>query len=113
MNKVSNMFYCYRQNKTNNTYVVNDNVTLTVLIEADSDQEADSYAEKLGMSFDSFEDDSDTSRWDSAKGYISVPNPNTFIRGSQHYDLNQVNVGEAYCHLYQSNGVKYSFVRYR
>jgi hypothetical protein len=106
------MFYCYRQNKINNTYVVNDNVTLTVLIEANSDQEADLYAEKLGISFDSFEDDdSDTSRWDSAKGYISVPNPDTFIRGSQHYDLSNVAIGEVFCYVYDSAGQKQSFVR--
>lgn len=111
MNKENKVFYCYRQHNCDGEFVVNDKVTVNVIIEADSDQEADSKAQALGITFDSLDSEDYPTRWDSAEGYAALADPAGFIRAADHYDKVNVSVGEAYCHLYQSNGVKYSFVR--
>lgn len=106
------MFYCYRQMNPDGTFVVNDSITVNVIIEADSDQEADSKAEQLGISFDSLTDDAtQPPRWDSARGYAAFTDPSRYVRAAKHYDLSNVAVGEAFCYVYDSAGQKQSFVR--
>lgn len=106
------MFYCYRQNKLDDKFIVNDKVTVTVIIEADNEQDADSRAQSLGITFDSVvEEEAITARWDPAAGYSPKRNPDTFVRGSKHYDEKDVNVGEAFCYLYDTEGNQHRFVR--
>lgn len=111
MNKVNNMFYCYRQNNYDGQFVINDKVTVNVIIEADSDQEADSKAQALGISFDGLDSDDYPTRWDSAEGYIAFADPAPFIRAANHYDKVNVPIGEAFCYVYKSDGEQVKFVR--
>lgn len=112
MNEVNNMFYCYRQNNPDGKFVINDKVTVTVIIEADSDQDADSKAENLGISFDRLAEHYDyPTRWDSAEGYAAFADPTPFVRASKYYDKVNVPVGEAFCYVYKSDGEQVKFIR--
>lgn len=46
------MFYHYRQNNSGGVFRHNDNVDIHVIVEANSDVEADARAETLGLYFD-------------------------------------------------------------
>lgn len=64
------MFYVYRQNNSGGFFEINDDVTQFVIIEADSDTDANSRAEKIGIYFDGCHKDTDCpccgDRWDAA-----------------------------------------------
>ena len=66
------MFYTYRQNNSGGIFVVNDNVTHYVIIEANSPSEADERAQSIGIYFDGVEEQWDCSccgdRWHRARG---------------------------------------------
>ncbi|MCM1260555.1 MAG: hypothetical protein NC222_06330 [Staphylococcus sp.] len=57
--KTINMFYTYSQNNSSCSFEINDNLKHYVIIEADTEQEADVTAEYLGIYFDGVEDGMD------------------------------------------------------
>ncbi len=61
------MFYSYRQNNSGGSFIIDKDVTLFVIIEADSNGEADNKAEEVGLYFDGCDDGRDCSccgdRW--------------------------------------------------
>jgi len=50
------MFYHYRQNNSGGDFVVNDNVTYNVIIEANNAKQANAIAEAVGLYFHGFGD---------------------------------------------------------
>lgn len=49
------MFYCYGQNNSGGVFEITNDVTLNVVIEADSPDQADAKAEEIGIYFDGCE----------------------------------------------------------
>lgn len=114
MNNTS-MFYCYRQHNSGKHWVINENVTINVIIEANSTEDADNKAKKLGIYFNGVNQGVDCSccgdRWDDSEGYSATTRPDSFIRSAAHYDQNNVEIGQPYCYVYSLNGHKNSLYR--
>lgn len=66
------MFYTYSQNNSGGGFDIDEHVTITVIIEADSADEADAKAEEIGIYFDGCDSEIDCpccgDRWYRAYG---------------------------------------------
>ena len=106
------MFYEYDQNNSGGGFIVNDDVTYNVIIEADSADEADRRAEEIGIYFDdNYEVDCECcgTRWSYAYSGEKTP----MIYGKPVEDHNEIwaNDGEPWAHVYYKDGTKRSFTR--
>lgn len=98
------MFYHYDQNNSGGSFQIDDDVTVNVYIEADSEEEANSKAEEVGIYFDGCDRDWDcpccgdrwsrASNWDKAE---KVPCPSE-------WDKMWVKEGEAHTIIYYKDG---------
>lgn len=70
------MFFQYHQNNSGGSFIVNDEVTYDVIIEAASAAEADSKAETIGIYFDGVDKSIDCDccgdRWYSQHGWMGA-----------------------------------------
>lgn len=56
MNKNNLKWFRFRQNNSGGKFIVNDKVDINVLIQANSPEEANNLAEKIGIYFDGYGD---------------------------------------------------------
>jgi len=106
------MFYEYDQNNSGGGFIVNDDVTYNVFIEADSREEADRRAEEIGIYFDdNFDVDCECcgTRWSYA--YSGEETPMIYGKPVEEYDEIWANDGEAYAYVYYKDGTKRSYTR--
>ena len=107
------MFYEYNQNNSGGGFDVNDNVTYSVIIEADSADEADRKAEEIGIYFD---DDYDIdceccgTRWSRAWG-DGEETPSIFGNPVEDHEEYWSKDGQPYAYVYYKDGTKRSFSR--
>ena len=95
------MFYIYDQNNSGGGFDRDDDVACTVIIEADSAEEADARAEDVGIYFDGTDDDGPDcpccgDRWSRAWG--------------DGKDTPQIH-GKDIAHVYYKDGTKRSYTR--
>jgi hypothetical protein len=108
------MFYHYDQNNSGGSFVVNDNVTYNVIIEADSADEADERAKEIGIYFD---DDYDIdceccgTRWDSAWPDVGEETPMVYDKPVEDVDEYWAKDGEPMAYVYYKDGTKRSVVK--
>lgn len=66
------MFYTYRQNSSGGSFIVDDNITINVIIEADNAEQANKKAKAIGIYFDGCKQEKDCpccgDRWYRASG---------------------------------------------
>lgn len=105
------MYYTYHQNNSGGAFILNDQVTYIVIIEAKSAFEADRKAEDIGIYFNGCEDGQDCSccgdRWYPTDKGSKTPE----IYGSHPKDYKEVfaKKGSTYCYVYHANGNKETF----
>lgn len=101
------MFYCYYQNNSGGSFVVNDRLAPYVIIEANSYDESTSIAERIGIYFDGVSKGIDCDccgdRWYRTPEISDQP------------EISSAGVGEfrgsgPYAHVYYLNGVKVSYL---
>jgi len=107
------MFYHYDQNNSGGGFDIDDDVTYSVLIEADSADEADRKAEEIGIYFDDdYEIDCECcgTRWSRAWG---EGEETPMIYGKAVYDYREywAKEGEPWAHVYYKDGTKRSYTR--
>jgi hypothetical protein len=107
------MFYEYDQNNSGGGFIMNDDVAVNVIIEADSTVEANAKAEEIGIYFD---DDYDIdceccgTRWSRAYG-DGDETPMIYGTPVEDYNGSWTPYGKAYAHVYYKDGTKRSFTR--
>jgi hypothetical protein len=107
------MFYEYDQNNSGGSFIVNDDVTYNVIIEADSAKQADAKAEDIGIYFD---DDYDVdceccgTRWSRTYSDGSEE-PEIYGKPVVDYEEYWAKDNEPWAHVYYKDGTKRSFTR--
>jgi hypothetical protein len=98
-------FYRFHQNNSGGSWIENDNVSMTVHIEANSASEANDIAKTKGIYFDGVSDDIDCGccgdRWypaDEIDGHDKVY--------TSEYDDMWVRSGDVYAYVYMLDGTK-------
>lgn len=101
-------FYTYGQNNSGGGFMVNDNVTFTVIIEADNASAADEKAEEIGIYFDDdYEVDCKCcgTRWDRAWAE-GTETPTRYGKPIEERDEMWAKPGQPYAYVYHANGDK-------
>ena len=106
------MFYTYRQNNSGGSFDINDEVSLYVIIEADSATEANDIAEIKGLYFDGCEEGFDCEccgdRWDSQYDDTDgTETPMIYNEAASEYKDTWAG-DKPYCFVYYKNGTKLS-----
>lgn len=107
------MFYTYRQNNSGGSFDINDEVTLYVIIEADSADNADEIAETKGIYFYGIEAGSDCSccgdRWSTQWADDGTVVPEIYGENIKLYkDMTWLKSGEPLVHVYFADNTKYT-----
>jgi hypothetical protein len=102
------MFYTYSQNNSGGHFQVDDQVTVYVIVEADSAEQADEIAEsRAGIYFDGCEQGWDCEccgdRW--YRAYDGSEQPEIYGKDPELCDSGWVKKGEPYCHIYYADGI--------
>ena len=109
------MFYTYDQNNSGGSFVVDDRVTYTVIVEADSAEEADRIAEDRGIYFDGCDDGRDCpccgDRWYRQHDGDGDKAPEIYGKHPKDHKETWAKAGTAYCYLYKNNGERESFIK--
>jgi hypothetical protein len=101
------MFFTYNQNNSGGSYAIDDTITRTVVIEADTADEANTKAEELGIYFNGVAEGSDCAccgdRWSKAYDDDGV-----LRMDLGEYELNSywVEKDEPIVYIYRKNGTK-------
>ena len=102
------MFYLYNQNNSGGSFVVDNDVTHFVIIEADSTFAADAKAQSIGIYFDGVADDRDCEccgdRWYCAYPSDGTAVPMIYSDMPEDYDDMFASKGDVYCIIYYANG---------
>ena len=107
------MFYTYRQNNSGGGFVVNDDVTLVVIFQADNSADANYRAQGVGIYFDGVDKGIDCGccgdRW--AEAWSDDGDPEPMIYGEPIATWNSWfnQPGQPYAHVYYKDGSKKSF----
>ncbi len=113
------MYYDYRQNNSGGSFDIDDRVTVNVIIEANSAEEADAMAETKGLYFDGCDDGPDCSccgdrwyrAWDGdgkAVPEIYSQPAAAFVSGNE---FSWAGVGKPAVHIYHLDGRKETLVQ--
>ena len=109
------MFYAYDQNNSGGGFIVNDDVTYNVIIEADSADEANAKAEDVGIYFDGCETGDDCpccgDRWYAAWRDEGDATPMIYGKPVEEHDEMWAKDNEPWAHVYYKDGTKRSFTR--
>ena len=107
-NLAINKFFCYNQNNSGGSFVIDRRLAHYVIIEAQSGDEADRIAESIGIYFDGCESGDDCpccgDRWDRAYG-PGDDSPNIYGEDPAKYDDIFAQKGKPYCHIYYLDGL--------
>lgn len=109
------MFYTYRQNNSGGEFTVNSDVTVTVIVEADNADRADSRAEKLGIYFNGVNDDIDCEccgdRWSPAYDRDGTETPMVYGQPVESYKTltRFIRPDEPSIYVYYLDGSKKSY----
>jgi hypothetical protein len=107
------MFYCYNQNNSGGSFVINDSVAHYVFIEADSANEANDRAEDVGIYFNSVNDDRDCEccgdRWSAAWCDDGKVEPMIYGTPVASFTDMFAQEGKPYAYVYYKDGRKESF----
>lgn len=110
------MFYEYDQNNSGGSFIVNDDVTYNVIIEADSAKEANAKAEEVGLYFNGIADDGPDcpccgDRWSRAWSDDGEETPMIYDTPVEEYSEYWATGSEPWAHVYYKDGTKRSFAR--
>jgi hypothetical protein len=108
------MFYIYDQNNSGGGFIVDDEVTYNVIIEADSADEANRKAEEIGIYFDdNYEYDCSCcgTRWSRAWSNDGDAEPEIYGKPVAEYKEYWAKEGEPWAHVYYKDGTKRSYTR--
>ena len=108
------MFYIYDQNNSGGSFIVNDDVTYNVIIEADSAEAADRKAEEIGIYFDdNYNIDCECcgTRWSRAWSNEGEEEPEIYGKPVAEYEEMWAKEGEPWVHVYYKDGTKRSFTK--
>ena len=109
------MFYTYDQNNSGGDFILNDRVTYTVIIEADSPSQADLKAEEIGIYFNGCDDGRDCpccgDRWYPKHDDDGTTTPEIYGKHPKKHNETFSKKGEAYCYVYYKDGNKETFVK--
>lgn len=101
------MFYCYSQNNSGGSFMVDDRVCHHVIVEAGNSAQADEIAEAVGIYFNGCDDGVDCDccgdRWYSAYGDGDAE-PEIYGSHPREYQSMFVEPGEVYCRIYYKDG---------
>ena len=109
------MFYTYRQNNSGGNFIVNSDVTVTVIVEATDTEHADRRAEEFGIYFNGVNDDIDCEccgdRWSSA--WEGTETPEVYGQPVESYEARFQFTGsnEPSIYVYYLDGSKKSYYR--
>lgn len=115
-------FYTYNQNNSGGSFIINDDVTIAVIIEADSANEANNKAEEVGIYFDGCGNDGPDcpccgDRWYRAYGDEGDEQPSIYgtpieeSTSSRYSRSRWAEEGQPYAHVYYKDGTKRSFIK--
>ena len=109
------MFYTFNQNNSGGSFITNDRVAKYVIIEADSNKEADKKAEELGIYFNGcalgFDCDCCGDRWYESYGNGDNA-PKIYDKPVKEYqDTWFTKVGETYAYVHNKDGTVDTYKR--
>jgi len=110
-------FYRFRQNNSRGMFVINDQVTINVLIEADNADEANNKAEAVGLYFSGCDTGYDCKccgdRWTRAEDDDPDNSDTPTIYGEPLEDHQEdwCEVGQPYVHIYYKDGSKVTHIK--
>jgi hypothetical protein len=100
-------YYCFRQRKSGGSFVVNDKVSYTVIIQAKNSDDANNKAEEIGIYFNGCYTGYDCSccgdRWSTA-WEEGTKKPRIYNNHPRDHREEWANNGEIYCYVYKANG---------
>ena len=100
------MFYMYNQNNSGGNFITDDKVCRFVIVEAEYADNADIFAEDIGIYFNGCDNDIDCpccgDRWSPA--WESLDEPKIYSFNPEDYDDIFAQVGEVYCRVYYKDG---------
>lgn len=107
------MFYCFNQNNSGGSFIVNDSVAHYVIIEANSADEANDRAESVGIYFNGCDNDYDCpccgDRWYAVWRDDGDETPVIYGTPVKEYEDMWAGKGEPYAHVYYADGRKETF----
>lgn len=107
------MFYCFNQNNSGGSFIVDEDVAHCVIIEADTAVEANNKAKEIGIYFDGVDKGWDCEccgdRWYSAWRDDADDAPVIYGTPVQEYKDSWAGKGEPYAHVYYADGRKETF----
>lgn len=111
---MSTKFYCFDQNNSGGSFVVDENVAHNVIIEANSAAHANELALKIGIYFNGCDDGTDCSccgdRWHVMDELGGKETPMIYNKPPE---LHREMFGEEdqpYCHIYYLDGLKKTYI---
>lgn len=104
------MFYSYHQNNSGGSFQIDDNVTYYVIVEADSADEANEIAEKIGLYFDGYGDcECCGARWSSAWNDDGSNEPEIYGGPVSEYTSTWATASESSVYVYYKDGRKEAY----
>lgn len=107
------MFFHYTQNNSGGSFQINDRVAHHVIIEANTESEANTRAEQIGIYFDGVREGEDCGccgdRWYPRRRNDGAAEPMIYDTTPEMYRDYFAHKGEPYCHVYYMDGSKKTF----
>lgn len=106
-------FYHFRQNNSGGSVVIDDDVAINVIIEANSAEQANRSAQAIGIYFDGCDSGKDCSccgdRWYKADESDGTAAPSIYNTHPEEYECKRTKPGQPVCHLYRIDGTKVTY----